>query len=360
MVNQDQQQLRSTKTMHIKTNTLVIGAGVGGLGAGCWLKHFGIDFTILDGSLEVPKNLHNGVHYLHSIPELPFKVDLKKILLTDGILEHGNIHQKPTLMHSLKYSEKVREIMHPSSIMDVGKEEEAYIPSNNSANQLIDDMAEYIGTTHFVFGRWLKSIDHVEKLATFTEQNGDLTTVSYEHLITTVPLDKMLPHILNESNKSLVEIELKASPVYITNFKVNDIVPNWLINIYVPERYSPVYRASILNNIFSIESMRPLTDRGDIKNALDMFFMFRLVDEEPQRATWTTGKVISISIDDRIRVVEEFMKYDVYPIGRFGLWNRKLLIDNTIKQAKEVVHYLINKNTTPYISKDVLLEVLSK
>jgi len=351
MVSQDQQQLRYTKTMQIKINTLVIGAGAGGLGAGCWLKAEKVPFLIVEGSDGVPHNLNNGVHYLHSIPDLPFQADIKSILLTDGILEHGEIHSKPTLMHSLKYSEKVREIQHPSSIMDVGKETEVFMPSSNSANQLIDDMANDIGADNFMFGWWLYSLNVNDKIAVFTRNgNTECLEVGYENLISTIPLNVIRVYFNSEFINTL---KLQSSPVYITNFKVENIVPNWLINLYVPERYSPVYRASILNNICSVESMKELDDR-DVRNVLDMFFMFR-IDGLIERYTWSTGKVISINSDDRSKLVELLANKNIYQIGRFGLWNRKLLIDSTIYQAKQVVKHIVGK-----ITFDALSVVLSK
>lgn len=321
----------------MKKKFLIIGSGIGGLGAASWMKYYGKDFMVVDGCSELPKNLHNGVHYLHSIPELPFEASIKSIVLTDGVLEHGDIHSSPKLMHSLKYSAKVREVQHPSSIMDIGKTKEVFMPKTNSINDLIEQMYTYSKECNFEFGWWIKDIDIKDKMVSFENKSGESLIVYYENLISTIPLN-----ILNNFVKSefISSLELKSSPVYITNFKVVDIVPNWLINLYVPERYSPIYRASILNGICSVESMKEL-DKTDIKNTIDMFFMFSLVPDSVERYTWNTGKVISINRDDRLRVIEELSKMSIYCAGRFSLWNRKLLIDSTINQSKAIVEYLI-------------------
>jgi hypothetical protein len=50
----------------------------------------------------------------------------------------------------------------------------------------------------------------------------------------------------------LQELKLEAVPIYITNYKVEKIVPNWMINLYIPDPNTPVYRASILNGICSV------------------------------------------------------------------------------------------------------------
>ena len=75
--------------------------------------------------------------------------------------------------------------------------------------------------------------------------------------------------------------------------------------------------------------------------------------EGVERYTWKTGKVISISVDDREKVIENLIKKNIYPIGRFGLWNRKLLVDNTIGQAKMVADCLFGE-------KNNIIKLLSK
>ncbi len=141
----------------------------------------------------------------------------------------------------------------------------------------------------------------------------------------------------------LLSVELKCAPVHITNYKVDRIVPNWMINLYIPDPASPIYRASILNGICSVESIKEL-DEHDIHKAKDTLNMFHLNCENVQNFTWNTGKVISISIDDRAKIVELFKGLNIFQIGRFGLWNRKLLIDSTMEQARMVIEHIIKSD----------------
>jgi len=348
--------------MKNKTRVLVIGSGVAGLGAAAWLKEGGVDFMVVEGASELPLNLHNGVHYLHSIPDLPFNTDLKMITLTDGILVDGNITHTPNLKYSLQYSEKVREIQHPSSIMDIGKDTYVYMPKSNTVNTVLQDCYKFAGSEHFHFGYWLKSILTERKIAEF-EKDGKVHAVKYEHIISAVPLDKfinMIPSWTLESNHWLNNLKLEFTPLHITNYKLEKIVPNWMINLYIPDPSSPVYRASMLNGVCSVESMREL-NQEEIYFTRRTLGMFHLTDEEPERFIWKTGKVISISIDDRIKLIEELHKLDIYQIGRFGLWNRKLLMDSTISQAKAVVDYIIGqRGVEPIYNWDYLKNKLSK
>lgn len=317
-----------------KINTIVIGAGVGGLGTACWLKHFGVDFTVFDPAGELALNLHNGVHYLHSAPELPFEFKLKKITLTDGVLENGQIYHKPTLNHSLEYSEKVREIQHPSSIMDVGKTDHVWMPKENTLNALLEEMHSFSGKKNYRWKHWLKAIDCESRIATFATESGDIQ-IEYSSLVSTVPLDKMLPMV-----KCTVAPLLESNPVYITNYEVDRIVPNWMINIYVPALNNPIYRASFLNKICSIESIRELTEdemKNLVKESLKMFYV---KTETGHKYTWKTGKVMSISTDDREQIVNQLKEFGIYPLGRFGVWNRKLLVDSTINQGRSIALHI--------------------
>lgn len=312
----------------------MIGSGAGGLGAACWLKDKGIDFCVIDSAKELPVNMHNGVHYLHSIPELPFDSKIKKITLTDGILlKNGEISPIATLNHSLEYSEKVREIQHPSSIMDVGKDDSAYMPEDNSLNNLIRQMYEFAVPLNFYFGYWLESISD-DKSAHF-KGTAECLDVEFEYIISTAPLNKV-GDIFGLSNLP----EMKANPVYITNYKVERIVPNWMINIYIPDIESPIYRASFLNGVCSVESIRPLTDIEMSKIVPSMLGMFHIPFQIAEEAHWPTGKVMSISIDDRNRILGELIDKGIYTIGRFGQWDRKLLVDSTINQAHNVVEII--------------------
>jgi len=312
--------------------TLIIGAGAGGLGAGCWLKDLNRDFLIIDSSKSLPMNLHNGVHYLHSMPDLPFDYHLKEITLTDGILAAGKIEHKPNLIHSLAYSEKVREIQHPSSIMDVGNREKVYVPNTNNVNDLMFDCYNFISYENFYFNNYVIDIDIDKKIVKIKNANsGVINDIKYKYLISTIPLNVLREF---ESIKKLtsINIKLESSPINITNYKVEKIVPDWLINIYIPAETVPIYRASILNGICSVESMEET--EFDIAAVLPMF---HFKNDKPDKFCWKTGKVISISNDVRARIEEELELYGVYTIGRFGSWNRKLLIDSTIKQAEKTV-----------------------
>jgi len=316
----------------MKIDTIVIGAGAGGLGAGCWLKNEGIEFVIMDPAGAVPMNLHNGVHYLHSIPNLPFDANLKRITLTDVIMENGEFYHKPNLKHALDYSEKVRDIQHPSSIMSVGKTDSAYMPDSN-LNELIAKMMKYIGSENFELNAKVTAIDPVRKKVSVAK-HGEVKIYEYEHIISTVPLPEMLRLIgYREFQPDFI-----YSPIHVSNYPIENIVPNWMINIYLPNKNVAPYRASILNGICSVESIKKLSTQ-EAQEVPRMLKMFRIGELENDYV-WEKGKILSISIDQRKELVEMFADKGIYQIGRFGLWNRKLLVDSTINQAQAAVKHI--------------------
>ena len=329
-----------------KIEVVVLGAGVGGLGAGCWLKNKGFEFAIFDPGKEVPMNLHNGVHYLHSIPKLPFESSIDQITLTDAILHDGKFYHKPNLTFSLDYSKKVRDIQHPSSIMDVGKDTKVYMPAGNS-NRLIEEMVDYIGENNFKMSSWISAIDTEKKVITVEFGNGK-QYYEYHSIISTVPLDKMFKMTAIENK----EIDFLHNSIHITNYNIENIVPNWMINIYIPSPDVSIYRASILNGICSVESIEALSDTEVVKIVPNVLKMFGLVlTKKAETYEWANGKIMSISRKQREQVVRDFASKNIYQIGRFGLWNRKLLVDTTINQAHDVVEYLKYGNFKELITK---------
>lgn len=317
-------------------SVLVLGAGVGGLGIGTWLKDCLDDFLIIEGNTEIPKNMCNGVHYLHSVPMFPesFSPDIKEITLTDGVLRNGVISHSPSLNDALEYSEKVREIQHPSSIFEVGSRKSVFLPSSNTCDSLTNDMFSYIGKDHFEFGWWVQEINPIKKTVTISNIK-ETQEIGYGALVSTIPLDKLLKLI---GIKEFEDFEFKCNSIEVLNFRVNKIVPNWLINLYVPDRQIPVYRASVLNGQISMESIRKI-EEDEFRDLIDTFGMFYIAKDSVERYTWTTGKIMSLSIDQRKRIVESLLPQSIFTIGRFGLWNRKLLIDSTINQAKMITDY---------------------
>ena len=130
---------------------------------------------------------------------------------------------------------------------------------------------------NFIFLYHLDSIGQQNKVVYFT--NSDYKkefAIEYEHIISTIPLGVLCKAMLIDTP------ELNSNPIYVSNYKVNGIVPNWLINLYVPSLRYPMYRASLLNGVCSVESIRPLTEvelNVVVKDTLSMFHIVELIEK---------------------------------------------------------------------------------
>jgi len=335
--------------MSNKYDVVILGSGAGGLGAACWAKKTSDSFKVIESSSSLPLNLHNGVHYLHSIPKLPFTPSLKEITVTEGILRSvGDIKNSASLTDALEYSEKVRDIQHPSSILDVGKRERAYMSSKNSLNELLQEMADYSGLDNFDFDSTVIKIDSENKVVMY--QNTvtlEFTEIGYNTLISTIPLDKFVSLV---PINCLEGYEFKSNPIFVSNFPVKGIVPNWMISLYIPEQYIKPYRVSILNGIASLESIEKITEK-DCEKISHLLKMFHIDTLCPQSYEWKTGKLISLDTDTRKKLIEELAMKKIVQIGRFGLWNRKLLVDSTINQAEAIFNTKDMKEFIELLSK---------
>ena len=336
----------------MKTKHLILGSGIGGLAAGAALLRANEeDFLIVDGQDSLPLNLHNGVHYMHDVEELdlPFDFRWKKIPLTEQIWWPFKNKWSDTanLEDIVEYSKKAMGISQPNSIMTVGKTKEVWIPKSNNMNDLISRFDTYINKGHdkTLYKTWLEEVDIGKKIAFFRSGN-ETVQIEYENIISTVPLNKMIGICKKEPFT-----EFAFQTIFIRNYDVKGISPDWFINVYIPDPSVDYYRYSVLNKTLSVESTKKLTNESGWSHLSTMFDLSHTFTEYE----WKTGKIVSIGRDERGRYIDEFSRHSIYLIGRFGLFNRKLLMHSTIKQANKVVKYLTNELTYDSL-KEALLD----
>lgn len=321
-------------TNNMRTKYLIIGSGIGGLASGATLKEKGEEsFVIVDKCKELPLNLSNGVHYLHSNDfGTPFPFELQKITAVEEIWDPRTDEFKKVshIPEMVEYSLKVMNLRHPSSIQDPGTRSwDTFLPMSNDMNDLLKHYHKYIGEENFIFDLELESVDEDKKIAKF--KSG--TTIEYEYMITTTPLDKFIKSCGRET-----DLTFKSIPVYIVNYKTDRIVANWLLGIYISDPQFPPYRITILNNIISMESIKEMTRTEEeiVKYHLGRYFDYTL--ESGQKYTWETGRIFGLSKEQRDKIIYDFAKKDIHLLGRFATWNGKLLLDTTITQAKMIVN----------------------
>ncbi len=325
-----------------KVKHLIIGCGIGGLAAAAELKAAGQeDFWVVDKCEQLPMNLHSGVHYLHTADlHLPFAFEVKEIISTEEIWNprKDEFKKQSHVPEMIDYSMKLMGLRHPSSIMDPGNRDwKTYIPLSNNMNDLLLSFQTYIGIDKFVFSAQLIKIDTVERVATFNYPCGESFSIRYENLISTAPL-KTFGKITDIE----FDCEFKHSPLYIVNYATTNIVPNWLVSLYIADDKFPVYRITIMNNIMSMESLSRLTSAEEhiTKYHLDRYFEYSLETREDY--VWETGRIWGIDKTKREEIVKRYGERGIYLIGRFGTWDGKLIMDTTILQAKETVRKILS------------------
>ena len=323
----------------IKTKYLILGSGVGGLSAGANLKKLDEDFIIVDKQEKLPNNLSNGLHYRHSTDlKLPFHTDFKSCILTENVWDPrtNKFSNYSFLPEMFEYSKKIMEdLRHPSSIMDPGKRNCVWVPESNNMNDLLNQCHDYIGSEHFKFGFSLASVAKEMKTAIFKNSKDEVMNVEYEYLITTMPVDKFVEIAKIEHN-----LEFKFKNLNMTNYKPKNIVPNWMIVLYISDPKFIPYRISCFNNVISMESLKELKYEDEIivKYLLRDLFDYDLESKEVYE--WKSGRIFGISKDERMKIVKEMIDCDIYPVGRFALWNGKIRMDDTARQAHDVVELI--------------------
>ena len=321
----------------IKIKHLILGSGIGGLASAAELKAKNeTDFIVIDKTSSLPKNFHNGLHYLHSCPETPFEFEYKSIILTEEIWDTrtNTFKKNATIPEMFEYSKKIMEnLRHPSSIMDPGKRKEVFIPYSNNMDDLIDAYHNYIGEDKFHWNQEIFRIDYEKKIVSTTYNE-----YQYEKLISTVPLNKFYGLCKKDCH-----YQLKNKTIYITNYKTTNIVPNWLIVLYMSDPKFPPYRISVLNNIISMESLFKLSyeDEVIIKYLIKDLFDYDL--QTKSEYAWETGRIFGLQKHEREIIIKTFKEIDIYLLGRFATWSGKELIDTIIIAAKKIVDSLCKK-----------------
>mgnify|MGYP001600203861 CR=1 FL=1 len=321
--------------------TIILGSGVGGLSAGKLIK----DSIILEKQETIPKNLQNGVHYLHSIPKIKTNIKYKQIRLDECVFNSNDcITQKPNLYDAMLYSYKAIGIIQPTSIFQLGKRNHCFVPQSNDMNDLIDDLAK---NCNIEFGEEFKKIDLKEKIIN--------DKYKYNYLLSTISLKTLLQLI-----GIPFKIEFNSNKIYTYNYKIytynyciKNIKSDWLISIYIARDDFYSYRMSILNNQISVESNKSMEPVMVYKEIKKIFPFLELNEESFKEGKWDTGKVISISVKNRKNILEQLLKHNIIPFGRYGQWDRRLLIDSTIEQANIIANFIKKK-----ISKKELIEKL--
>jgi hypothetical protein len=312
---------------------VIVGAGIGGLSFAAELKRMGCnDFVILERQPDIPFNLYNGVHYLHGIDFVtPFPFNFVEVPSTEQIWnpKRDEFKDRASLPEMLEYSLKLMNIRHTSAIMHPGNRMwPTYLPESHDLNDLLRAYRDYIGFVHFQFNAPVAWINPEGRLL----EAGTRTQYSYQHMVTTMPLD-FLRELTPTLSPTLQGITFQKRAIHITNYITTGIVRNWRIQLYVADAQFPVYRITVLNGILSMESLQALSveDEVIIRYHLQRYFEYELSSKSTY--IWPTGRIWGITKEERRTITAELATAGIYPLGRFGQWDGKMNMDTTIQSA---------------------------
>ena len=193
-------------------------------------------------------------------------------------------------------------------------------------------------------------------------------TVSYDHLISTVPLDWLIANSdvstklqtpskqLFHSTTHIVGIGLKGTPKPELKTKC------WM---YFPESNCPFYRVTVFSNYspnnapvghwsimaeVSESPQKQVNENNLLTEVLQGLKNTQLISDTDQIvSTWQYKTAYgyptpSLNRDIALNLIQpELMKRDIYSRGRFGMWKYEVSNqDHSLMQGKEVIDLLVN------------------
>jgi protoporphyrinogen oxidase len=220
---------------------------------------------------------------------------------------------------------------------------ETFIYPKNGAYQFIESLLKRIDLKKIMFDMNITSIDIEKKEAHFS----DGTTIIYEKLVSTVPLNILLNLLGSTDN-----VELSSNKVLVINMGFDKPIKNDFHWIYFPEKKYNFYRVGFYSNILAqkrgslyVEIGFGQNDEIDIEReigiTIDNLKKIDIIDEDP--VSYHTVVMnpaycyITRENQEYIKsLFEKLNKHDVYSIGRYGRWTYCSIEDN-IKEAKDLI-----------------------
>lgn len=267
-------------------------------------------------------------------------IDFKKVRVHKSIwLEGREVQPSPRIANM--YSKKVVGRILDRSIWNIDPVDRYVAPSDFHMRMLdmVGNRIEYGCKVHAINE---KNIHLMTPMKTpGMDRTGD-------PIISTMPMNKLANslHVNLKSNFAFKEIHTLRG-------KVKDC--NVHQTVYFPGSLTPVYRATLTGNDLIIESRKGFeTDPKDFSPVLteyifEVFAAFGIshddVEFEKVTGSQQYGKIASIDEKERRKFISMATReYNIYSLGRFGLWKNVLLDDvandiYVIKKLIEADHY---------------------
>lgn len=286
---------------------IILGSGL----AGCLAGVMNRDAAIYE-SLEQPMS-HKAILRFRS-PDIGEAVGIpfEKIKVHKGIYQDGSFHNVNPKLISL-YSQKVSGTIAARSIQDIETVDRWIAPEN--FHEMLLEMCRH-------------------QLMFKAEYESVVKTKSVK--ISTLPMP-MLAGIYNKQ----IDTTGHKNTIYVNKYRIDNCDAH--MTVYYTDPRNPIYRASLVKDILTIESM----DTVDGSDEIHVFDSFGI---DPYKAEIITsnfqqnnGKISPIDENTRRNFIHSMtVDHNVYSLGRFATW-RNLLLDDVFKDLL-VIKRLMNKD----------------
>jgi len=143
--------------------------------------------------------------------------------------------------------------------------------------------------------------------------------------------------------------ERKMSSIYVYRYKIKDC--RMYSTVYYPQRNFDIYRASITDDILSIESIGSALSDIEYNQVLSSFGIE--LNDVSRIGSYCQNYGKLVAINEQIRrefIMNSTINHGVYSLGRFAIW-KNILLDDVLNDIYRIREF-INKGHYEYLKKE--------
>lgn len=221
----------------------------------------------------------------------------------------------------------------------------------NGAGSYIDALYQDVDKDKVLLNTTVKSINIEEKVATLS--NG--TTIKFENLINTAPLNMFLK-LIDDNRYKYLEEKLSYNKVLVFNLgfdkkSINYTKEHW---VYIPEKDINFYRMGFYDNIMGSDKLSMYIEIGfskddeinvklELEKTINNLKAINVIDDsyvlEAHSTIIMDPAYVHINTKTNnaiLKIKKELAENNIYSIGRYGSWTYCSMEDCMV-EAKELV-----------------------